>query len=254
MITRHQLQDFFNECLAPHLYSDYGSNGLQIEGCANLSRIAFAVSATRDSITKACEKGAQALVVHHGLFWSFHGAKTITGAFANRIKPAIKHDLNLFAYHLPLDGHKTIGNAAVLGTRLGVKDQQPFGDYKGMPTGICGVLSEPMMAAEFSHLLEQTANHQVIVATPDPHKKITSVAIITGGANGEWITAARQGLDAYVTGEISEHDWHNSQEHDVHMFAAGHHATEQFGIQALMELTRQALDVECFYINSDNPA
>ncbi len=254
MTSRQHIQEFFNTVLGPQRYSDYGPNGLQIEGQSRIERIAFAVSASRDSISKACALNAQALVVHHGLFWSFHGARSITGAFARRIKPAIQHDLNLFAYHLPLDGHPEIGNAAVLGAKLGIADQQPFGDYKGMPTGISGVLSTPQTVSQFAQLLQQTVNHSVIVASAQTQQRIHTVGIITGGANSEWKLAAQAGLDAYITGEISEHDWHESQEHGVHMFAAGHHATEQFGIQALMKHTQEKLNVECVYIDSDNPA
>ncbi|WP_031435228.1 Nif3-like dinuclear metal center hexameric protein [Methylomarinum vadi] len=254
MISRHRLQDFYNDLLQPHSYSDYGPNGLQIEGRERIGKIAFAVSATRDSIERAIAQQADALVVHHGLFWSFHGAKPLTGAFARRVRPLVKHDVNLFAYHLPLDGHPEVGNAATLGRLLDCIEQQPFGDYKGSPTGIKGQLKTPVSAATLAERLEQVLHHPVILASPDKYQTITSLGIITGGANGEWKSAYQQRLDAYITGEISEHDWHDSQEHGVHMLAGGHHATEQFGIKALLERTQQQLDVDCFYIGSDNPA
>jgi conserved hypothetical protein TIGR00486 len=254
MITRSQLNDYYQALLRPETYADYCPNGLQVEGAEQIERIAFAVSATRDSIHQAVENKADALVVHHGLFWTFHGAKPLTGTFAQRIFPLVKNNINLIGYHLPLDGHPDIGNAAMLGQLIDCRQQQPFGDYKGSATGIKGVLEQPLTAIALQQKLEVVLKHNVILATPDNNAPIRSVGIITGGANSEWRLAEKERLDAYITGEISEHDWHESQEAGIHMFAGGHHATEQFGIQALMEKTRQQFAVECFFIDSENPA
>lgn len=254
MISRAQLNDYYQALLRPETYADYCANGLQVEGAEHIESIAFAVSATRDSINQAVENKAGALVVHHGLFWTFHGAKPLTGAFAQRIFPLVKNNINLFGYHLPLDGHPDIGNAATLGQLIDCRQQQPFGDYKGSTTGIKGVFEQPLTAAALQQKLEAVLKHNVILATPDNNALIRSGGIITGGANSEWRLAEKEQLDAYITGEISEHDWHESQEAGVHMFAGGHHATEQFGIQALMEKTQQQFAVECFFIDSENPA
>ncbi len=254
MITRQQLNDYYQALLSPDTYADYGPNGLQIEGSERIARIAFAVSATRDSITQAAESNADALVVHHGLFWTFHGAKPLTGAFGQRISRLLKNDINLFAYHLPLDGHPDIGNAASLAQLIDCRQQQPFGDYKGSATGIKGILEQPLSAAALQQKLQAVLRHNVILATPDNNAVIKSIGIITGGANSEWRLAEKHQLDAYITGEISEHDWHESQEAGLHMFAGGHYATEQFGIKALMEKTRQHFMVDCIFIDSENPA
>ncbi|MGZ4980941.1 MAG: Nif3-like dinuclear metal center hexameric protein [Methylobacter sp.] len=254
MISRAQLNHYYQAMLRPETYADYCPNGLQIEGGEHIERIAFAVSATRDSIQQAVENKANALVVHHGLFWTFHGAKPLTGTFAQRIFPLVKNNINLFGYHLPLDGHPDIGNAATLGEMIDCCQQQPFGDYKGCTTGIQGILEQPLTAIELQQKLAAVLKHNVILATPDSSALIRSVGIITGGANSEWCLAEKERLDAYITGEISEHDWHESQEAGIHMFAGGHNATEQFGIQALMEKTRQQFAVECFFIDSENPA
>ncbi|MGZ5559518.1 MAG: Nif3-like dinuclear metal center hexameric protein [Methylobacter sp.] len=254
MITRAQLNDYYQALLRPEAYVDYCPNGLQIEGTEQIECIAFAVSATRDSVNQAVENKADALVVHHGLFWTFHGAKPLAGAFAQRVFPLVKNDINLIAYHLPLDGHPDIGNAATLGQMIGCKQQQPFGDYKGSATGVKGVFEQSLTAVALQQKLETVLKHTVILATPDNNALIRSVGIITGGANSEWRLAEKEQLDAYITGEISEHDWHESQEAGIHMFAGGHNATEQFGIQALMEKTRQQFALECFFIDSENPA
>lgn len=254
MITRSQLNDYYQALLRPESYADYCPNGLQVEGTEQIERIAFAVSATRDSINQAIENKADALVVHHGLFWTFHSAKPLTGSFAKRIFPLVKNNLNLFAYHLPLDGHHEIGNAATLGHLIDCRQQQPFGDYKGSATGIKGVLEQPLTSSGLQQKLQAVLNHNVILATHDDKALIKSVGIITGGANSEWRLAEKEQLDAYITGEISEHDWHESQEAGIHMFAGGHNATEQFGIKALMEKTQQQFAVDCFFIGSENPA
>ena len=253
-ISREELDRFFNTLLNPEAFNDYCPNGLQIEGAALIRKIAFAVSATQKSVQQAVENHADALVVHHGLFWKFHGTRTITGAFANRVIPLIRNQINLYGYHLPLDAHPDVGNAATLGRLINCQEQQPFGDYKGSPTGIKGVLTEPVNAKMLRSKLASILDHDVILASPDENRLIYSLGIITGGANSEWQTAAKAGLDAYITGEISEHDWHESQENDIHMLAGGHNATEQFGIQALMESTQNQFDVDCFFIPSHNPA
>lgn len=254
MIDRHRLQAFYDNLLGVEAFKDYGPNGLQVEGNECIEKIVFAVSATRDSIAQAVEQKADALVVHHGLFWDFQGARTITGAFAKRLTPLIRHNINLFAYHLPLDGHPEIGNAAVLGRLIDCIDQQPFGNYKGCSTGVKGQFKQPISASQLRDQLENLLNHPVIMASPDPEQPIRSIGIITGGANREWRLAAEEKLDAYLTGEISEHDWHDSQENGIQMFAGGHHATERFGIQELMKRTRLEFDIECSFIDSDNPA
>lgn len=254
MITHQQLEEFYSDLLNANSYSDYCPNGLQIEGSSQITKIAFAVSATKASIEQAVHHKADALVVHHGLFWSFHGPKTLTGAFARRVFPLIKNDINLLAYHLPLDGHVDVGNAAILATLLDCTAQQAFGDYKGSNTGIKGVLKQALSADALAKKLERILNHSVILASADSSQLIRSIGIITGGANSQWSLANKQGLDAYITGEISEHDWHESQESGIHMFAGGHNATEQFGIQALMGKTQQQFDLPCVFIRSENPA
>lgn len=252
--TRESLEQFFDSLLEPSRFKDYGPNGLQIEGRSEIRRVAFAVSATLDSTTKAVQGGADALVVHHGLFWRFHGAKPLAGPFARRVFPLVRAEVNLFAYHLPLDAHLEIGNAATLAIALEMTELAPFGDHEGLATGVQGRLSVPCTAASLQQRLAAVLAHPVLMASPDPGRTVRSVGIITGGANRDWPLARDAGLDAFVTGEISEHDWHESQEAGIHFFAGGHHATESLGIQALMARVRQQFDLECFFIPSDNPA
>ncbi|MFA6038001.1 MAG: Nif3-like dinuclear metal center hexameric protein [Legionellales bacterium] len=253
-VSRSELTTYLNTLLKPEAFEDYCPNGLQIEGKDTINKIAFAVSATADSVEKAIKEGVDALIVHHGLFWKFHGTKTITGPFAKRVKPLIENNINLFAYHLPLDGNLEMGNAASLAKLLGMINIQHFceGKMKGSYMGVKGEFTTT--AQGLSQALEKILNHPILLSTPNPEKVINSIGIITGGANSQWASALASGLDAYITGEMSEHDWHEARESDMVMLAGGHHATEQFGIQALMKIIEEKFKISGVYIDSENPA
>lgn len=253
-VKRSELEAFLNNLLDIKNFSDYGPNGLQIEGRESIKKCAFAVSATKASIEEATRQKADCLIVHHGLFWSFHGIRTLTGPFAKRVLPLVRAEVNLFGYHLPLDAHPQYGNAAAIAQKLELKDQSPFGDHKGAPTGIQGVFSRPIKASELSGKLAEILNHTVLFTSPNPNQVIRNIGIITGGANGGWLQASHAGLDSYLTGEMSEHDWHEAKEAGIHMYAGGHNATEQFGIQSLMKVVEEKFGIETFFINSNNPA
>lgn len=256
MIKRSELEQYLKTLLKPELFDDYCPNGLQIEGKEEIKKILFAVSATRESTEHAARIGADTLIVHHGVFWKFHGSRTLTGPFAKRLFPLIKNDINLLGYHLPLDGHLEIGNAAALAKLIGLSKLENFGMYKGASTGIKGVFEKPIRAQDLKERLQLKLGHSILYSNPiETNGEIKSVGIITGGANSQWREAAALGLDAYITGEMSEHDYHESRESGVHMFAGGHHATEKFGIQSLMSLIEKEYPMlECSYIDSENPA
>lgn len=254
-ISREDLSSFLQELLTPELFSDYGPNGLQIEGRATLSRIAFAVSATADSIARCIEWGADALIVHHGLFWQFHGPKPITGAFARRVSPLIRAEVNLYGYHLPLDAHLQVGNAAGLARRLGLTELAPFADYKGAHLGCSGTLPAAIPASQLATRLEQVCNHGVMTSAPTPDSPVQSVGIVTGGGNRYWRAALDAGLDAFITGEMSEHDWNEAKEDGICYFAAGHHATERFGVLDLQQaLLKRFPHLSTEFFDAENPA
>ena len=252
--TRNALEQFFTDLLTPAQYKDYGPNGLQIEGRQHISRIAFAVSATRHSAQSAVAHNADALVVHHGLLWDFHGVRPLVGAFGQRVLLLARAEISLFGYHLPLDAHPRIGNAACIAERLALVDQQPFGNHEGMPLGVRGRLLEKLRVAALRDRIQDITRHVVLLSSPDLDADVETLGIITGGASSHWGDAARDGIDAFLTGEMSEHDWHDAQEAGVHMYAAGHHATEVFGVQRLMQEVQRQFGVECFFLDSDNPA
>lgn len=254
-VTQISLLQYLNNLLMPELFDDYGPNGLQVEGKTDIKRVAFAVSATRESLEKSLAWKADALVVHHGIFWRHQGARTVTGPWGERVKQCVKHDLNLIAYHLPLDANKEVGNAVALGKEIGLTNLEPFGMYKKQPLGAKGTLPTPIPASDLRIKLTQILNHSIILASPDEKKLVHSIGIITGGANNEWTHAMNDKLDAYITGEISEYNWHDCIEAGLHFYAGGHHATEKFGIMSLMHKIKKdisSLDVEFF--DSENPA
>jgi dinuclear metal center YbgI/SA1388 family protein len=254
MIKQNDLTKHLNQLFKPENFDDYCPNGLQVEGKTEIKNITFAVSATKESIEASIRQQSDALIVHHGLFWKFHGPKTITGPFATRIKPLIQHDINLYAYHLPLDGHPEVGNAVSLANNLSLINLKPFGEYKKSFTGTMGELSKEIPASEFKLKLESVLNHSVLHSSPNS-QTIKSIGIITGGANSEWRECLKYNLDAYITGEMSEHDWHEAREAGVHFFAGGHHATEKFGIQNLMNhLKNKFPGIKTQFLDSDNPA
>lgn len=253
-ITRAELSAFLGETLSVEGFADYGPNGLQVEGRELIRRVGFAVSATLDSIRQAAEAQADALIVHHGLLWSFSGPRPLVGAYARRIFPLIQNGINLFAYHLPLDAHPVLGNAAGLARAIGLSQLSPFGDYKGRSTGVKGIVEGNLTAAELRAKIAAALDHPVLFASPDENARVSTLGIITGGANRDWALAHAAGLDGYLTGEMSEHDWHESQEAGIQMYAGGHHATEVFGVQSLMALLGDRFGLDCFYIHSENPA
>ena len=253
-MKRDELTKYLNDYLCVSKFEDYGPNGLQIEGSQDVDKVAFSVSATVDSAQKAQKEKAHALIVHHGLFWHTFGRRALVGAFKKRVDPLLRYHINLYGYHLPLDAHLEVGNAVGLAKSLGICVEGPFGDFKGSPTGVWGRLSLPSNPLEFKLQLEKVLDRAVLYSSPDIQGPIKSVGIITGGANNDWVLAKESGLDAYITGEMSEHNWHDSREEGIHMFAGGHHATERFGVLALKEHLEEKFQLECFFIDSKNPA
>lgn len=258
-VSREDLDKYFETMFQPSLFDDYCPNGLQVEGAPRIARVAFAVSATSHSVKKAVELKVDALFVHHGLFWKFHGPRTLTGVFARRVLPLIENKINLYGYHLPLDGHLEVGNASALAEQLQLSGITPFGLYKKMSTGVYGRFLTPQDPIELRNRLVKILNHEVYYSNPTGlglgTSKIQSIGIITGGANSQWTESLSLGLDAYLTGEMSEHDYHESRESGIHMYAGGHHATERFGVLAVMNKLRKDFpQLECHYIESDNPA
>lgn len=250
MISRQELAGYLQQFLACDQYNDYAPNGLQIEGRYNITRICTAVTASADAIAKAIEYKADALLVHHGYFWRGEPA-ALVGMKRQRIAALLSHDINLLAYHLPLDCHLQLGNNARLCQLLELSnvDQHRAGSTPGLLW--TGSLPQAVSAAKFSDFINQKLNTQVISVTVD--KPIERIALCSGAAQDYLTQAQALGVDAYLSGEISERTYYEAKELGIHYFACGHHATERFGIQALGEHLAKKFKLSHQFIDSDNP-
>lgn len=249
-ILRDDLTDYLNNFLEVEKFSDYCPNGLQFEGKSKINKIVTGVSASVDLFEKAAENKADAVITHHGLIWEFD-RPIYRGGYKKRIKLLMDHNINLYGFHLPLDAHGKIGNNVVIAKKLGLKKVIPFGEYKGQNIGIRGEL-DGVDADTFFKLIRSKINEDLIVYAFGP-EEIKNAGIISGGAQKEVKQAVLGGMDVYVTGEVSEYTLHYVKEEGIHYVAAGHHATERFGIQALGNHLKKQFDIEVDYIEIPNP-
>lgn len=249
-----QLTDIIRECeatLQPERYRDYCPNGLQVEGAPEVSCIVSGVTASQALIEAAIERRAQAVLVHHGYFWKGE-ALQVVGMKRQRLKALLENDISLIAYHLPLDGHPQLGNNAQLAQRLELTVEQGMEPNNERSIGLVGQLSRAMSGNEFADLIANRLGRKPFhVRGID--KPIKRVAWCTGAAQGMIDQAVELGADAYLTGEVSEPTVHVARERNIHFFAAGHHATERYGVQALGEYLQAQLGVEHVFVDIDNP-
>ena len=251
-VSLKDLELELNELLNPASFRDYCPNGLQVEGKHNIRKIVSGVTASTALIEAALSKNADALLVHHGYFWRGEN-QNIVGMKRNRLKLLLDNELSLFAYHLPLDAHPLLGNNAQLGKLLGIETVDRIGPQGESPLVNVGRLPQPVTAAELTLLLSDTLGKAPVVA-PGSIEKIQTVAWCTGAAQNYFELAANANVDAYITGEISEPSAHIASESGVHFFAAGHHATERYGVQAVGEYLQEKFGLEHEFIDIDNPA
>ncbi|GLT17309.1 GTP cyclohydrolase 1 type 2 [Vibrio zhanjiangensis] len=247
-----QLEQIIHEKLSPHLVKDYAPNGLQVEGKPDIKKIITGVTASQALIEKAVEKKADALLVHHGYFWKGE-AEPIRGMKGHRIRTLIKHDINLYGYHLPLDIHPELGNNAQLARLLNIEVE---GGLEGHPQSVAmfGRFSAPQTGAGLAKKINQVLHRAPLHISPvNQDKKIETIGWCTGGGQDFIELAVKHGLDAFISGEISERTTYTAREMDIHYFAAGHHATERYGVKALGEwlAEQHGLDVE--FVDIDNP-
>jgi len=222
-----------DELLSPADYRDFGPNGLQVPGADDVVRVVTGVTASRELIERALSEQAQLVLVHHGLFWDFHPTG-LTPVLAERLRPLFKHDVSLAGYHLPLDGHPELGNNALLAERLGCERHEAFATV-----GRAGTFpGDGIPATElFERVREVTARVPIVFdGGPDTVRRI---GIVSGGGASYLEEAIALGLDAFLTGEPREHVMSLAREAGIHFIAAGHYATETFGVQSLESLTRE---------------
>jgi len=247
-----QLEASLNELLSPQLIKDYCPNGLQVEGKKEVNKIITGVTASKALIEQAVQQNADAIVVHHGYFWKGE-SESIRGMKGERIRQLIKNDINLYAYHLPLDIHPQLGNNAQLAELLGIEVE---GGLEGHPQSVAmyGRFSQPLTGEELAQRITRVLNREPLHIAPElANKPIKTVGWCTGGGQDFIELAASQQMDAYISGEISERTTYSAREMGVHYFAAGHHATERYGVKALGEWLAEQHGLDVTFIDIDNP-
>jgi dinuclear metal center YbgI/SA1388 family protein len=230
---------------------DYGPNGLQVEGRDEIRKIATGVSACQELFARAREAGADAVLVHHGLFWDGM-PRTLTGFQYRRVAELVRGEMSLIAYHLPLDRHPEVGNNAIAGREIGLVGLEPFGDCGGLPVGFKGRFPIPLAAAELVERCRRVYRQEPLAFLGGPDT-VSSLGIISGGAQRDVYTAIDEGLDAFITGEVSEWVMNVAREAKIHYLAAGHYATERLGIRALGEHLRAKFGIAAEFIDVPNP-
>ena len=251
-INRADVLQAFDTLLQPGRFKDYGPNGLQVEGRREIRKIVSGVTASRALIEAAIAAGADAIFVHHGLFWRGQSG-CVTGWMKQRLALLLAHDINLFAYHLPLDAHPLLGNNVQLGLALGLSANGRFGEqdlgWLGERT-VGGCFAD---AAELAKHIETTLKRPVVRVSIDG-AAIKKIAWCTGGAQSYFEAAIAAGADAFITGEISEPQAHYAREMGVAYLACGHHATERYGAPAVASHVAATLGLAHEFIEIDNPA
>ena len=248
-ISRNELLRGLDGLLQPERFKDYGPNGLQVEGKDSIQRIVSGVTASRALIEAAIAARADALFVHHGLFWRGQDGR-IVGWMKERLRLLLAHDISLFAYHLPLDAHPDLGNNAQLGRVLGWQADQRFGEQELGCVAPAAFADAQALAAHVERVLGRAAT----LVPGDSTRAIRRVAWCTGGAQGFFEAAIAAGADAFITGEISEPQAHLARETGVAFIAAGHHATERYGAPAVAAHMAAQYGLEHQFIDIANPA
>lgn len=250
-IARSELIDYLNKQLNVSAIRDFCPNGLQVEGAETVRRVITGVTASQALLDKAVEWGADTVLVHHGYFWKNEPA-SIVGMKQRRIKTLLQNNINLLAYHLPLDVHPIWGNNAQLANLMGWRVQGPADDSDAgcaLVIGDCAEVNSDTMAAQLESKLQRPLTCYV-----STHKTIKKLAWCTGGGQGFIDQAAALGADAFITGEVSEQTVHSAREQGLAFYAAGHHATERYGAKALGEHLQEQFQLEVEFIDIDNPA
>lgn len=252
MIERAELLMAFDALLQPERFRDYGPNGLQVEGRARVRKIVSGVTASRALIEAAIAADADAIFVHHGLFWRGQDGR-VTGWMKQRLALLLAHDINLFAYHLPLDAHPELGNNAQFGLRLGLVGQYRFGEQD---LGWLGARADGAAFASAQALSDHLAYilNRPVALVDKAQVAIKKIAWCTGGAQSYFESAIAAGADAFITGEMSEPQAHLARECGVAFLACGHHASERYGAPAVAAHVAAQMGLAHEFIDIDNPA
>lgn len=246
MAERDAIVAFANELLDVERFSDYAPAGLQVEGASEVEKIVCSVSASLELFQLAAERGAQMVLVHHGLFWT-RERLVVDRRQKGRLKALFDGDISLVAYHLALDAHPEIGNAVLLARELGIELEGVFDEI-----GTAGRLREPVTSEEFVSRVREKLRREPVAFRHGP-EPVRSVAVVTGGGGSSLLEAARKGYDLFLTGEPKEPTLHAAKELGIHFVAAGHYTTEKLGVQALAARIAERFGVEWEFLDLPNP-
>ena len=247
---RDQIARYLDTLLEVHRFDDYGPNGLQVQGRAEVTRLVSGVTASLALIDAAIADGADAILVHHGLFWRGQSGR-LTGWLGERVRRLMAHGINLYAYHLPLDAHPVHGNNAQLGLRLGWVADANFGEQA---LGFAAPTGEALALDALAQRVQTALAGRGPLVLPGDGRPLRRVGWCTGGAQGYFEAAIEAGVDAFLTGEVSEPQAHLARETGVAFLACGHHATECFGAPALAAHVAEQFGLLHRFIEIDNPA
>jgi dinuclear metal center YbgI/SA1388 family protein len=244
--ARDEIVAYAGALLEAEKWPEFAPAGLQVVGAADVTRLACGVSSSRELFEQAADAAAQMLIVHHGLFWR-NEPLVVDARLRGRLEALFRGDVSLVAYHLPLDAHAELGNSAQLARRLGAMRTGPFAGV-----GADCTLDEPAGIAELAARVEALTGREPLVFPYGP-EVVRRLAISTGAAGYELIRAAGEGYDALLTGEAEEPNLHSAQELGIHLIAAGHHATERYGVQALAGALADRFGLDWLYLEVENP-
>lgn len=255
MTNRMELTRSLDELLVPERFKDYGPNGLQVEGCLELRKLVSGVTASLALIEAAIAARAEAILVHHGLFWRGQDGRVV-GWMRQRLALLLAHNINLYAYHLPLDAHPELGNNAQLGLKLGLQINSRFGDQDLGCMGTAGPHGNSALPGNAQQLAAQieSLTKRTVTLVGSGSKAIKNIAWCTGGAQNYFEPAIAAGADVFITGEISEPQAHLARETGVCFIACGHHASERYGAPAVASFVASQLGLDHEFIDIDNPA
>ena len=248
--SRQKMQAALNVLLEPQRFQDFAPNGLQVEGREQIDIVVSGVTASQALLNAAIALKADAVLVHHGYFWRSEDP-CLVGMKGRRVQTLMQADINLFAYHLPLDCHRELGNNAGLGRALGVPQFGPLIPEEPTLPVFVGELPEVLSQVQVAESLSKELGRQVL---SEGDRAIRRIAWCTGGGQGYIDKAADAGADLFVTGEVSEQTIHIARERDIGFIAAGHHATERFGVQSVGSWLSRELGVKHHFVDDDNPA
>ena len=250
-MNNRKLANKLDQFLEIHQFKDYCPNGLQIEGREQVKKVVTGVTANQALIDAAIAHNADAILVHHGFFWKGE-AQQIVGMKYHRIKALIENGINLYAYHLPLDVHPELGNNKQLAELLNIIDRRPLEPWDKRSVGRVGKFENAITPQTLIESITQQLQ-RLPLWIDGGKSEIKTVAWCTGGGQDYITIAAEQGIDAFISGEISERTTHIAKEMGINYFAAGHHATERYGVKALGEWLAVEMDLDVIFIDIDNP-